>query len=68
MEEAIKFKQDLLGKEYGSNIRKLSEYVATIKDKTERAEKANLLYKLVEKLHPSIKYAENGRQKIWEDL
>lgn len=68
MEEAIKFKQELLGKEYGSNIQKLCVHLTTIEDKLERTEKANLLYKLVEKLHPSIKYAENGKQKIWEDL
>lgn len=54
----------LILKEYGRNIQKLMEQIATIKDKTVRTQKAHSIVKLMEVINPN---AESS-QKRWDDL
>ncbi len=68
MEDVVKFKKQLLSREYGTNIRNLVEFVNEITDRTKRTEQAVLLKKLIEKMNPSLKYAENSDLKVWQDM
>lgn len=54
----------LILKEYGRNIQKLMEQLATIEDKTARTQKAHSIVKLMELVNPNAESA----QKRWDDL
>jgi len=68
MNEAGRFKKELLIQEYGSNVLKIVEHINEISDKTQRTEKCKLLIKLIEKMNPSVRYAENSEQILWGHL
>ncbi len=67
-EKIINFKRGLLAKEYGSNIYELVQYITVVDDKEERTKQALLLKRLVEKMHPTVRYAEDSDLKIWQDM
>ncbi|TSJ80638.1 MAG: DUF4290 domain-containing protein [Candidatus Cardinium sp.] len=54
----------LMLKEYGRNIQKLMEQIATIEDKTVRTQKAHGIVKLMEMVNPNAE----SPQKRWDDL
>lgn len=68
MNKVLEHNKVLLQREYGSNITKIAEYITTISDKTERTEYAKKLVKLIEKLNPSVRYAENTEDLLWQHV
>jgi len=68
MNEAARFKKQLLAREYGSNIVRIVETIVENPDKTQRTEKSRLLIKLIEKMNPSVRYAENSEEILWGHL
>ena len=54
MNEAARFKKELLIQEYGSNVLKIVEHINTVPDKAKRTDQCKLLIKLIEKMNPSI--------------
>lgn len=68
MNEAARFKKELLVQEYGSNVLKIIEHINENPDKAKRTEQCKLLIKLIEKMNPSVKYAENSEQILWGHL
>ena len=68
MNEAARHKKELLIREYGSNIAKIVDSIKTDSNKEERTRKSKLLIKLIEKMNPSVKYAENSEEILWGHL
>jgi hypothetical protein len=55
-------------KEYGSNIRKLVDYILTVEDRDERTQQAKTLIHLMKQLHPSNPNTQDPDNKFWDDL
>ena len=68
MNESARFKKELLAREYGSNVIKIVGEIAKNPNKTERTNQSKLLIKLIEKMNPSVKYAENAEEILWGHL
>ena len=68
MNESARFKKELLSREYGSNVVKIVDQISKNPSKTERTNQSKLLIKLIEKMNPSIKYAENFEDLLWGHL
>lgn len=68
MNESVRFKKELLVREYGSNVVKIVDEIAKNSNKTERTNQAKLLIKLIEKMNPSIRYADNYEEILWGHL
>lgn len=58
----------LILKEYGRNIQKIAEHLATIEDREKRTKYAYTLVELMRQLNPSVKDNGESTQKIWDDL
>lgn len=65
MDNALQMRKELLSREYGANILKIVQFIKDNPDKQKRTEQAKLLIKLIEKLHPSVKYAEDSETLLW---
>lgn len=61
-------KSALILKEYGRNVQKLAEYIATIPSKEERTRYAHLLINLMKQLNPSVRENNDNAQRIWDHL
>lgn len=60
---------DIILKEYGRNVQKLTEYIRSIPDKEKRTEMAFTLIELMKQLTPSVKEATpENPQRMWDDL
>lgn len=60
---------DIILKEYGRNVQKLTEYIRSIPDKEKRTEMAYTLIELMTQLTPSVKDATpENPQRMWDDL
>lgn len=68
MNEVIAHQKVLLEREYGSNIAKIASYIKTIPSKEERTASTKKLIKLIEKLNPSVRYAENTEKLLWQHI
>jgi hypothetical protein len=55
-------------KEYGSNIRKLVDYILTVEDRDQRTQHAKSLIHLMKQLHPSNPNGQDPDNKFWDDL
>lgn len=61
-------RKPIILKEYGRNVQKLVEAMATIKDKDERASHAQGVLKLMALLDANNKHSIENIQKRWDDL
>ncbi len=61
-------KPKLVLKEYGRNIQKIVEYMATVEDEEKRNIYANVLVDLMRQINPNIKDSSEYNQKLWDDL
>ena len=61
-------KSSLLLKEYGRNVQKLAEYIATLPSKEERTRYAHSLINLMKQLNPSVRENNDNAQRIWDHL
>lgn len=61
-------KSALILKEYGRNVQKLAEYIATLPSKEERTRYAHLLISLMKQLNPSVRENNDNAQRIWDHL
>ena len=61
-------KPNLILKEYGRNIQKLAEYIATVEDDEKRNDYANVLVELMRQINPNISESTEYNQKLWDDL
>ena len=63
------FKQQLLLREYGRNIKRLVDYVLTIEDREHRTNSAQLLVNLMAQLNPTtVRDMNDAQQKLWNHL
>lgn len=63
------FKQQLLLREYGRNIKRLVDYVLTIEDREHRSNSAQLLVNLMAQLNPTtVRDMNDAQQKLWNHL
>ena len=68
MVASSQFKQQLLLREYGRNIKRLVDYVLTIEDRQHRTESAQLLVNLMAQLNPAAREINDVQQKLWNHL
>lgn len=62
-------KPNLILKEYGSNIQKLTDYVVKIEDREERTKAANTLIELMKQINANgQRDTLENQQKYWDDL
>ncbi|SFE96069.1 DUF4290 domain-containing protein [Thermoflexibacter ruber] len=61
-------KTPLILKEYGRNVQKLVEYIATLSSKEERTRYAHTLISLMKQLNPSVREHNDNAQRIWDHL
>ena len=61
-------KPKLILAEYGRNIQKLVEHLATIEDREKRNRFAHTLIELMRQLNPDVKEGTESTQKLWDDL
>jgi hypothetical protein len=61
-------KTPLILKEYGRNVQKLVEYIATLPSKEERTRYAHTLISLMKQLNPSVREHNDNAQRIWDHL
>jgi len=61
-------KTPLILKEYGRNVQKLVEYIATLPSKEERTRYAHTLINLMKQLNPSVREHNDNAQRIWDHL
>jgi hypothetical protein len=59
---------DIILKEYGRNVQKLTEYIRSIPDIEKRTELAYTLIDLMTQLTPSLKDQPENPQRMWDDL
>lgn len=61
-------RQDIVLREYGRNVQKLSEYVKSIDDKPKRTTAAFTLVEMMKQINPAMKDSPEYNQKVWDDL
>lgn len=61
-------KTALILKEYGRNVQKLVEYIASLPNKEERTRYAHTLIGLMKQLNPSVREHNDNAQRIWDHL
>jgi hypothetical protein len=61
-------KSALILKEYGRNVQKLAEYIATLPSTEERTRYAHSLINLMKQLNPSVRENNDNAQRIWDHL
>lgn len=61
-------KSHLILKEYGRNVQKLVEYIASLTDKEERTRYSHILISLMKQLNPSVREHNDNAQRIWDHL
>ena len=66
MEQQESDKQQLILKEYGKNIQRLVDHVASIEDREKRTQSAYTVIEIIKQLNPSLK--QENDQKLWDDL
>ena len=59
---------DIILKEYGRNVQKLANHLATIEDREKRASYAYTLIELMRQLNPAVRENNETTQKLWDDL
>ena len=55
-------------KEYGRNIQKIAEFIATLPSEEERLSKSKVLIKLMKQLNPKLKDSPDIETKLWHHL
>ena len=68
MVASSEFKQQLLLREYGRNIKRLVDHVMSIEDRTQRSNSAQLLVNLMAQLNPAVREVQDAQQKLWNHL
>lgn len=61
-------KTALILKEYGRNVQKLVEYIASLPNKEDRTRYAHTLIGLMKQLNPSVREHNDNAQRIWDHL
>jgi len=59
---------DIILKEYGRNVQKLANHLATIEDREKRTRYAYTLIELMRQLNPAVRENNETTQKLWDDL
>ncbi|TDB65878.1 DUF4290 domain-containing protein [Arundinibacter roseus] len=55
-------------KEYGSNVQKLADHIATMEDPAKRTLYAHILVELMRQIHPNMRDNQDYYNKLWDDL
>lgn len=61
-------RSDIILKEYGRNVQKLANHLATIEDQEKRTRYAYTLIELMRQLNPAVRENNETTQKLWDDL
>jgi hypothetical protein len=61
-------RSQLLMPEYGRNVQKMIEYLATVEDKEKRLKNAEVIIELMGTLNPHLKTIEDYKHKLWDHL
>ncbi|MBC7555329.1 MAG: DUF4290 domain-containing protein [Taibaiella sp.] len=61
-------RSQLLMPEYGRNVQKMIEYLATVEDKEKRLKNAEVIIELMGILNPHLKTIEDYKHKLWDHL
>ncbi len=55
-------------KEYGGNVQKLVEHIASVADPEKRTKQAHILVELMRQIHPQMRDGADYSKKLWDDL